>query len=104
MMQDYKIEVLECRKVMLENKKNLILERRKKGSSIDCLKIKRFLENLQEVENDNNKLQKVTMVGQESTINKLKKEVQLSNHTNITLKSMDSLCKFENNICKRRHS
>jgi len=77
MMQDYKIEVLECKKAMLENKKNLLLERRKKGSSIDCLKIKKLLENLQEVENDNNKLQNVVMGGQESTINKLKKEVHL---------------------------
>lgn len=77
MMQDYKIEVFRCRKVMLKNKKNLLLERQKHGSSIECLKIKKLLENLEEVENDNNKLQKFVMVGQESTINKLKKEVQL---------------------------
>ena len=77
MMQDSKIEVLQCKKLVLEYKKKLLLERRKHGSSIECLKIKKLLENLEEVENDNDKLQKVVMVDQRSTINKLKKEVKL---------------------------
>lgn len=83
MMQDFKKKTHQYRLGMLESKQKLLLEKRKEALSSDCVKIKKLLENLEEVENKNSELQKVIMIGQETTINKLKKEVYNSLYINI---------------------
>ena len=78
MMQEFKKETHQYRLSMLESKHKLSLEKQKEALSSDCIKIKKLLENLEAVENDNTKLQKTIMVDQEVTINNLKKEVKNS--------------------------
>ena len=82
MMQDFKKETHRYRVSMLESKQKLLSEKRKEALSSDCVKIKKLLENLEEVENNNSNLQKVIMVDQESIINSLKKEVHSSANSN----------------------
>ena len=92
MMQDFKKETHQYRLRMLESGKKLQLMKRKEPLSSDCIKIKKLLENLEEVENENRELKKAVMVGQETTIYKLKKEVY--NLLYINLVFLISLCTF----------
>ena len=75
MMQDFKKKTHLYRLNMLESKHKLLAEKQKEALSMDCMKIKKLLENLEDVENENSTLRKVIMVRQESTIKNLNKEV-----------------------------
>ena len=74
MMQDFKKKTHLYRLNMLESKHKLLAEKQKEALSMDCMKIKKLLENLEDVENENSTLRKVIMVRQESTIKNLNKD------------------------------
>jgi hypothetical protein len=80
MMQDFKKETHLYRLNMLESKHKLLAGKQKEALSMDCMKIKKLLENLEDVENENSTLRKAIMVRQESTIKKLNKEVYFIKH------------------------
>lgn len=73
-IEKYKDEAYRrCRSAA--NKSKAAERQKDNGRSVDCLKIKKLLETLEQVETDNTRLRNIIMVDQQSSIHKLQNEV-----------------------------